>query len=219
MTVALLGKKVGMTQVYDEAGVLHPVTVISVGPCTVLQVRTKERDGYHALQLGFGDKPRRVANKAERGHVAKINAEPKRFIKEVRLEQPAEQEAGATLDVGLFQEIGAVDVIGTMKGRGFTGVMKRYNFHGLGDGHGVQKHHHAPGSIGCRKFPGRVIKGRRMAGQHGAARRTVRNLKVVRVDTENHVLLVEGSVPGPEGGFVVVRQTNKKRKAASSATK
>lgn len=214
MKAALLGRKVGMTQVYDEQGVIHPVTVLSVGPCQVLQVKTPERDGYCALQLGFEDKPRRKATKAERGRVAKIDAEPKRFIREIRLDGPAEHEAGALLTIEMFNEIKAVDVVGEMKGRGTAGVMKRHGFHGLETGHGVQKHHRAPGSIGCRKFPGRVIKGRRMAGRHGG-RRTIRNLKVVRIDHEANVMLVEGGVPGPPGGLVLVRQTNKRAAAAS----
>jgi large subunit ribosomal protein L3 len=210
MTLALLGRKVGMTQVYDDQGVIQPVTVISVGPCQVLQVRTAEKDGYSAIQLGFDDKPRKRANKAERGRAAKVNGEPKRFIREVRLEKPAEQEAGAVLTIELFDEVKAVDVVGTMKGRGYSGVVKRHGFHGLEQGHGVQKHHNAPGSIGCRTFPGRVIKGRRMSGHYGNSRSTVRNLRVVRVDKENNLLLVRGGVPGPDGGYVMVRQTKKR---------
>lgn len=208
---ALLGRKVGMTEVYDEAGVLHPVTVLELGPCAVLQVRTPERDGYHALQLGFGDKSRRRANKPDRGHVAKVGAEPKRFIREVRLDAAPAQEPGAVLTVDAFQDVPLVDVIGTMKGRGFTGVMKRHGFSGLEKTHGVQKHHRAPGSIGCNTSPGRVLKGRRMSGQHGNTRSTVRNLRVVRLDPQSNCLLVQGGVPGPNGGFVVVRSAKKCR--------
>ena len=207
--VGLLGQKVGMTQVYDDAGAIRPVTVLAMGPCRVLQVRTSDRDGYYAVQLGYKEKPRRKATRPERGHVAKVNAEPMRFVREFRLAEPAEQEPGAELTVDLFSDIPAVDVTGTMKGRGFSGTMKRHGFAGLEASHGVQRKHRAPGSIGCSAYPARVIKGRRMNGQYGATRSTVRNLKVVRVDVENHCLLVEGSVPGPNGGYVMVRRTNK----------
>lgn len=209
MSVGLLGRKIGMTQIYDENGVLHPVTVLQLGPCQVLQVRTQEVDGYDAVQVGFEDKPRRKANKAERGHVAKVSAEPKRFIREFRLQGPAEQAAGDTLTLEVFQDVKAVDVTGTMKGRGYSGVMKRHGFSGLETTHGVQRKHRAPGSIGCSAYPSRVIKGRRMNGQYGNTRSTVRNLKVVRVDTQSNCLLVKGGVPGPNGGMVMVRKTNK----------
>ena len=210
MTVALMGRKVGMTQVFDEGGVLHPVTVVEIGPCQVLQVRTPERDGYHALQLGYLDKERRKANKAERGHVAKIDAEPKRYIREVRLAEAPEQEVGAMLTIDLFDEVKAVDVTATMKGRGTSGVMKRHGFHGLETTHGVQRKHRAPGSIGMCQDPGRVLKGRKMNGQYGNSRCTIRNMKVVRIDKENGVMLIRGGVPGKNGGLVMVRQTNKK---------
>lgn len=209
MSVGLLGRKVGMTQVYDENGVLHPVTVLKLGPCQVLQVRTEENDGYNAVQVGFEDKPRRKATKAERGHVAKTGAEPKRFIREFRVDGPAEQQPGDTLTIELFQDVAAVDVTGTMKGRGYSGVMKRHGFAGLETTHGVQRKHRAPGSIGCSAFPSRVIKGRRMNGQYGNTKSTVRNLKVIRVDAESNCLLVKGGVPGPNGGMVMVRKTNK----------
>ena len=209
MAVALLGKKVGMTQVYDENGVLYGVTVLNIGPCQILQVRTQEKDGYDALQIGFEDKERRKANKAERGQVAKINAEPKRFVREVRLEKAAEQAAGDVLTVEAFKDVARVDVIGTMKGRGFAGVMKRHGFSGLETTHGVLRKHRAGGSIGSNTSPGRVRKGQRMPGRHGACKRTVRNLKVVRIDLENNTMLVEGSAPGPAGGLVMVRVTNK----------
>lgn len=210
MTVALLGRKIGMTQVFDDAGNMVPVTVLKVGPCQILQVRSDERDGYVALQLGFEDKPRRLANKAERGHVAAVGAEPKRLVREVRLEAPAEHKPGAILTVELFNDIKAVDVVGTMKGRGTAGVMKRHGFSGLETTHGVQRKHRAAGSIGCNTFPARVIRGKRMAGHYGACRTTVRNLQVVRIDPEANCLLVKGGVPGPNGGYVLVRQTNKK---------
>jgi large subunit ribosomal protein L3 len=209
MKVALLGEKVGMTQVFDEAGTAHGVTVIQLGPCQVLQVRTQEKDGYDALQIGYKDKARKSTNRAERGHAAKAKTEPKRYIREVRQDEPANLEAGAILTVEMFAEIKKVDVIGTMKGRGFGGVMKRHGFSGLEQGHGVQRKHRAAGSIGSNTSPGRVRKGTRMNGQYGNSRKTIRNLSVVRVDVENNLLLVEGGVPGANGSLVMVRQTNK----------
>jgi large subunit ribosomal protein L3 len=235
MALGLLGLKVGMTQVYDEQGKLAPVTVLQVGPCPVLQVREPERDGYHAVQVGFKDKERRKATRAERGHVSgeleskrrrsraaagvtllpKADIEPQRYIREFRLAQPAaDVKVGSVLTVaGVFDKIKAVDVIGTSKGRGTAGVMKRHGFAGLPASHGVKKHHRAPGSVGSHasnRGSGRPKKGKRMAGRHGAERVTVRNLRVVRIDGDNHLLLVEGAVPGPNGGLVMVRPTNKK---------
>jgi large subunit ribosomal protein L3 len=227
MAIGLLGRKVGMTQVFDEAGNVVPVTVIQAGPCHVLQLRTLERDGYEAVQLGFADKPRRLASRSQRGHVAKLDSkrararakagveipakpdcEPKRFIREFRggVEGLA---VGQTLDVNHFADVKYVDVVGTTKGRGTTGVMVRHNFQGQRASHGVKKVHRHPGSIGQSQFPGHVPKGRRMAGQYGNQRSTMRNLKLVRIDAENHLLLVEGAVPGPRGGYVMIKQTNK----------
>jgi large subunit ribosomal protein L3 len=223
-----------MTQVYDESGTIIPVTVIEAGPCTVLQVRTLERDGYEAVQVGFRDKPRRLAIRSERGHVAQLsskrskaaaargvtpatraNCEPQRFIREFRSEEgDAACEVGQTLTVGLFEEVTHVDVVGKNKGRGTAGVMKKYNFGGLPASHGVKRHHRAPGSTGAhstdRGASGRIKKGKKMAGRWGNERVTVRNLKLVRVDAENNLLLVRGAIPGPNGGYVMVRKTNKR---------
>lgn len=235
MSLGLLGRKVGMTQVYDEKGLAVPVTVLEVGPCTVLQVRSKERDGYEAVQLGFADKPRRLATRPERGHVARIdskrnrarqaagvtlepkaNCEPKRFIREFRLASPATQKVGDQLTVSLFENVPAVDVIGTTKGRGTAGVMKRHNFAGLGASHGVKRHHRAPGSQSGhatdRGNSGKKKKGKRMAGVYGGERVTIKNLKVVKIDPENNLMLVKGAVPGFNSNFVMVRPTKKKRK-------
>jgi large subunit ribosomal protein L3 len=227
MVVGLLGRKVGMTQIFDETGQVVPATVIQAGPCHVLQLRTQEKDGYEAVQLGYLDKPRRLASRAARGHVAKLDSkrqkrraaagvealpkadcEPQRFIREFRCSAEGLQ-VGQELKVDIFSEIKAVDVVGTSKGRGTAGVMKRHNFHGQRASHGVKKVHRHPGSIGCNTDPHHVFKGRRMAGHYGSARCTARNLKVVRVDVENNLLLVNGAVPGPNGGYVVIRQTNK----------
>ncbi|NLY01052.1 MAG: 50S ribosomal protein L3 [Rhodopirellula sp.] len=227
MAFGILGRKVGMTQIYDSAGAVIPVTVIQAGPCPVLQVRTIERDGYEAVQLGFLDKPRRLARRSERGHVAsldskrqrsrnsagiapvgKADCEPQRLIREFRA--PVEGvEVGQEIGVGVFEGILSVDVVGTSKGRGTAGAMKRHNYSGQRATHGVKKVHRHVGSIGCSAYPSRVPKGRRMAGHYGAARCTARNLKVVRIDAENNLLLVHGAIPGPNGGYVMVRPTNK----------
>jgi large subunit ribosomal protein L3 len=212
MNVGLLGRKVGMTQIYIEGGKVVPVTVLECGPCTVLQVRTPERDGYHAVQLGFLDKRRKSASQAERGHAKKAGAEiePKRFIREIRQKAAADGvAAGQTLTVEVFNAIKQVDVIGTSKGRGFTGVVKRHGFKGLRATHGVKRMHRHPGSSGPSADPARTQKGIRKPGQFGNARVTVRNLEVVRVDPQNNLLLVKGAVPGHNDAFVVIRQTNK----------
>jgi large subunit ribosomal protein L3 len=212
MRVGLLGRKVGMTQIFEANGTAVPVTVLECGPCTVLQVRTEERDGYAALQLGFSDKRRKVATQAERGHARKVDAEPKRYVREIRQESGeaiTSVTAGQTLTVEVFNEIKHVDVIGTSKGRGFSGVLKRHGFKGLRATHGVKRMHRHPGSSGPSADPAHTRKGIRKPGQYGNARITVRNLHVVRVDLANNLLLVRGAVPGPNGGFLTVRQTNK----------
>ncbi len=209
MQVGLLGRKVGMTQIYQDDGTVVPVTVLECGPCTVLQVRTAERDGYHALQLGFDDKKRKSANQAERGHSKKVDAEPKRYVREIRQEAAVEVAEGATLTVGVFSAIKNVDVIGTSKGRGFSGVLKRHGFKGLRASHGVKRMHRHPGSSGPSADPAHTRKGIRKPGQFGNTRITVKNLKVVRVDEANNLLLIKGAVPGPNGGYLTIRQTNK----------
>ena len=227
MVVGLLGRKVGMTQIFDPTGQVIPVTVIEAGPCHVLQLRTQQKDGYEAVQLGYLDKPRRLASRAARGHVAKLDSkrqkrrtaagiealpkadcEPQRLARELRGSTDGLQ-VGQELKVDVFSQIAAVDIVGTTKGRGTAGVMKRHNFHGQRASHGVKKVHRHCGSIGCNTDPHHVIKGRRMAGHYGSDRRTARNLKVVQVDVENNLLLVRGAVPGPNGGFLLIRQTNK----------
>jgi large subunit ribosomal protein L3 len=209
MRVGLLGRKVGMTQIYEPDGTAIPITVLECGPCTVLQVRTEERDGYHAVQLGFDDKKRKSATQAERGHAKKVEAEPKRYVREIRQEGPTEVAEGQTLTVEVFNEIGRVDVIGTSKGRGFSGVLKRHGFKGLRATHGVKRMHRHPGSSGPSADPAHTRKGIKKPGQHGNSRITVRNLKVVRVDPTNNLLLIRGAVPGPNGGYLTIRQTNK----------
>lgn len=216
-----------MTQIYDETGQVIPVTVIQAGPCNILQLKSQERDGYEAIQLGYLDKPRRLASRSRRGHVAKLDSkrqrrraaagvepvvkpdcEPKRFIRELRGSTDG-HEVGQELNVEVFSEIKAVDVIGTSKGRGTAGVMKRHNFAGQRASHGVKKCHRHGGGTGCSASPSRLFKGRRMAGHYGNARCTARNLKVVRIDTDNNLLIIRGAVPGPNGGYVIIRETNK----------
>ncbi len=208
MRVGLLGRKVGMTQIYEADGTAIPITVLECGPCTVLQVRTADRDGYHAVQLGFDDKKRKSANQAERGHAKKVSAEPKRYVREIRQDGPTEVAEGQTLTVELFNEIKHVDVIGTSKGRGFSGVVKRHGFKGLRASHGVKRMHRHPGSSGPSADPAHTRKGIRKPGQFGNARVTVRNLSVVRIDPTNNLLLIKGAVPGPNGGYLTIRQTN-----------
>jgi large subunit ribosomal protein L3 len=198
-----------MTQIYQDDGTVVPITVLECGPCTVLQVRTSDRDGYDALQLGFADKTRKNATQPERGHARKVNAEPKRYVREVRQPGPTEIAEGATLTVDLFSGIGYVDVTGVSKGRGFAGVIKRHGFRGLRATHGVKRMHRHPGSSGPSADPSRTQKGIRKPGQFGNARATVRNLQVVKVDLSNNLLLLKGAVPGPNGGFLTIQQTNK----------
>lgn len=226
MGKGILGRKVGTTQIFQEDGTVVPVTVLEVGPCHVLQVKTVERDGYEAVQLGYLDKPRRLAGRSERGHVAAIaskrakklaaggveavakpSCEPKRFVREFR--GPSDVGVGSEVTAAALDGIEAVDITGTSKGRGFAGVMKRHNFSGQRATHGVKKCHRHAGGTSMATYPGRTFRGQKMAGRYGGKQSTVRNLKVAKVDAENNLLLVRGAVPGPNGGYVVVRETNK----------
>jgi large subunit ribosomal protein L3 len=233
MPLGLIGTKIGMTQVYEASGAAAPVTVLQLGPCPVLQVRTQDRDGYDAIQLGFKDKPRNKATRAERGHVSnsmeskrrkaragvdvpkKADVEPQRVIREFRLDTAASVAVGDKLTVAeIFKDIKAVDVIGTTKGRGTAGVIKRHGFGGMPGAHGAKKVHREPGStssLASNRGSGRPKKGKRLAGRYGAERVTIRNLRVVRVDVENNLLLVHGAVPGFNGAVVMVRPTNMKK--------
>ncbi|MCP4709049.1 MAG: 50S ribosomal protein L3 [Planctomycetes bacterium] len=212
MARALLGKKVGMTRMYDETGVVVPVTVIRTGPCTVMQVKTEQSDGYSALQLGFDDVKRSRRKKPQIGHAKKADATVKSFVREVRLAAESEQAIGDELRVDIFQDIKYVDVVGTSKGKGFTGVVKRYGFKGQPASHGVERKHRSPGSISVVSGnTGRSIKkGKRMAGHAGHVRCTSKNHKIVAIDQENNLLMVKGSVAGPSNGFVVVSQAKTK---------
>ena len=205
MISALLGKKLGMTQLCDEKGILVPVTVIEAGPCHIMQIKVKERDGYNAVQLGFDERRRKNATKPESGHARAAKVEPKKFIREVRTDEVEALAPGQAVKVDIFEDVASVDVIGTTKGRGFQGTMKRHNFHGHPASHGASKVHRAPGSIGQASDPSRVFKGTKMPGHMGNVRRTARNLKVFGVQSEKNLLLLQGSVPGANGVYLIVR--------------
>jgi 50S ribosomal protein L3, bacterial len=213
MTKGILGRKIGMTQVFDEDGHAIPVTVVEAGPCRVAQVKTPEKDGYTAVQLSFGA-PKRVT-KPLAGHFAKANIDPARYVVELRLDDLGEYTLGGEILADVFETGEVVDVVGVTKGKGFAGGMKRHNFSGLGAGHGVQKKHRSPGSIGACATPARVFKGTRMAGHMGHRRVTTLNLKVIAADPERNLLLLRGAVPGPKGGLVMVRSAVRKRQQGS----
>ncbi|MBA3373864.1 MAG: 50S ribosomal protein L3 [Actinomycetota bacterium] len=204
----ILGTKLGMTQVFDEEARVIPVTVVRAGPCPVTQVRTVERDGYAAVQLGFGEVRVKRVNKPLAGHFAKAGVEPTRHL--VEFEMAGEYNPGDVVTAEQFRIGEYVDVTGTSKGKGFAGVMKRHGFSGLGAGHGVHKVHRAPGSIGACATPSRVFRGTRMAGRMGAERVTVQSLELVGVDPERRLLLIKGAVPGPNGSLVIVRDAVKR---------
>ncbi len=209
---AILGQKVGMTQVFDDQARAIPVTVIKAGPCHVVQIKTVERDGYDAVQIAYGElKPGR-ANKPEAGHFAKAGVAPARHLAEVRVDDPASYKLGQEIKIAdVLQPGSKADVAGISKGKGFAGVMERHNFSGQGAGHGTHKKHRAPGSIGACATPARVFKGMRMAGRLGGERVTTFNLEVVGVDVERDLLLLGGAVPGPKGSLVLVREAVKAR--------
>ena len=211
----ILGRKLGMTQIWDEQNRIVPVTVIEAGPCRVVQLKTPERDGYAAVQLAFGaTKPQRLS-KPELGHLKKADAPPSRHLAELRVDDLSGFEVGQVLGADLFESGERVDVTGISKGKGFTGAMQRHNFKGQGASHGNHKKHRSPGSIGACATPARVFKGMKMAGQHGNTRITTLNLEVVEGDAERGLLLVKGAVPGPNGGLVFVRNAVKARARAS----
>ena len=205
----LLGEKLGMTQVWDADNRVVPVTVVKAGPCVVTQVRSIEKDGYAAVQIAFGDIDPRKVNKPEKGHFEKAGTTPRRHLVELRTSDAAEYAAGQEITAEVFESGQKIDVMGTSKGKGFAGVMKRHNFKGLGAGHGVQRKHRSPGSIGACATPGRVFKGVRMAGRMGHERVTVQNLTVHAIDAEKGLLLIKGAVPGPNGGLVLVKTAAK----------
>jgi large subunit ribosomal protein L3 len=203
--IALLAKKVGMTQVYDESGRVIPVTVLAAGPCPVVQVKTADRDGYTALQIGFGKRREKLIPKALQGHHKKHNVSGVRMLREIRLDDPSPYQVGQELTVSLFEVGAKVDVVGTSKGRGFAGVVRRHHFTAGRATHGCTTHKQ-PGSIGASAYPSRVIKGKRLPGRMGGARVTVRNLDVIGVDADQHLIWIRGSVPGHPNATVLIRK-------------
>ncbi|MEE9294829.1 MAG: 50S ribosomal protein L3 [Phycisphaerae bacterium] len=212
MIPALIGTKIGMTRLRDDKGMVTPVTVVQAGPCTVLQIRTQERDGYHAVQMGFMDAKPHRSSRPLIGHAANAGTGPKRYAREIRLADVPDVGLGDVLTVSMFEEakVAYVDVVGTSKGRGFSGVMRRHGFGGLEASHGVERKHRSGGSIGGHANIGLgrgVKKGKKMPGQWGNKRITQRNMKLKGIDRDHNLLLIEGSIPGPAGGVVCVRKS------------
>lgn len=211
MPKGILGKKLGMTQVFDADGRVTPVTVIEAGPCFVVQRKTTENDGYEAIQLGFGEKRENLFNKPLKGHFKRANVKPTRYLRELRVEPGSEYEVGQKITVDIFSAGDVVDVTGTSKGKGFAGVVKRYGFNRGPMSHGSM-YHRRVGSLGPTD-PQRVFPGRRMPGRLGGDRVTIQGLEVVKVDADRNLLLVKGSVPGPRGSLVIIKESVKQRKA------
>ncbi|HOJ81136.1 MAG TPA: 50S ribosomal protein L3 [Clostridiales bacterium] len=209
MSKFILGKKIGMTQVFDENGIVIPVTVIHAGPCAVVQKKTVENDGYTAIKLGFEDVPEKKLNKPEKGLFSKINVTPKKYLREFRTEDIDKFEVGQQINVAdMFSSGDRIDVSGISKGKGFQGVMKRFGSSRGPETHG-SKYHRRVGTMGAGTSPGRVFKGKKLPGHMGLEKVTVQNLDVVKVDSERNLMLVKGAVPGPKGGLVIVRDTVK----------
>lgn len=209
MVSGIIGRKVGMTQVFEDTGKAIPVTVIEAGPCPIVQVKTQERDGYQAVQLGFGKRKESKFNSPERGHFAKADVPPTQVLREFRVDSLDDVSVGDTVDASLFSEGEFVDVTGTSKGRGFTGVVKRWGFKGGRKSHGGEQDLRRPGSIGASATPSRVFKGKKMPGRYGAKRHTVQNLQVIQADAERNLLVVKGAIPGPPNGFLLIRKAVK----------
>ncbi|WP_279064986.1 50S ribosomal protein L3 [Dermabacter hominis] len=205
----VLGTKLGMTQVWDEDGNIVPVTVVQAGPCVVTQVRSQDVDGYDAVQIAYGAIDPRKVTKPLKGHFEKAGVTPRRHLVELRTNDAAEYELGQEIDASIFEAGQKVDVVGTTKGKGNAGVMKRHGFAGVGASHGQHRNHRKPGSIGGASTPARVFKGMRMAGRMGGNRNSVQNLTVQAVDAEKNLVLIKGAVPGPKGGIVLVRSAVK----------
>ncbi len=209
MQKAIIGKKIGMTQLFDEKGNVVPVTVVEAGPCVVSQKKTVETDGYEAVQIGFGDLQPRKVNKPMKGHFAKGDVAPKKYLREFRLADISALNVGNIIKADTFAEGDKVDVVGTSKGKGTAGVIKRWNFGRLKESHGTGPVHRHAGSLGACSSPSRVFKGKKLAGHLGAERVTVQNLAVVKVDAENNIIAVKGAIPGPKGGIVTIADSVK----------
>ncbi|EHM09739.1 50S ribosomal protein L3, bacterial [Thermanaerovibrio velox DSM 12556] len=208
MSMGILGRKVGMTQVFDAEGKAVPVTVVEAGPCQVVEVRTMEKNGYSAVQLGFGEANPRKLSKPMKGYFAKNGVEPKRWLREFRVDEGHGYEKGQEVRADLFSEGEVVDVIGVSKGKGYAGVMKRFNFGGGPASHGSSKFHRQPGSSGANSYPGHIFKGKTMPGRMGGERVTVKNLRVFAVDVENNLILLRGAIPGAKDGLVLIRKAS-----------
>lgn len=204
MKKGLIGKKIGMTQIFDEAGKVIPVTVVEAGPCAVTQIKTMENDGYEAIQVGFGDMKVSRVNKPMKGHFDKADVAPKKTLKEFRLDSIEGIEVGSIIKADIFEVGEVVDVKGTSKGHGTAGAIKRWNFSRLRMTHGTGPNHRHAGSLGACSSPSRVFKGKKMAGHYGHETVTVQNLKVAKVDAENNLIAIKGAIPGPKGGIVVI---------------
>jgi large subunit ribosomal protein L3 len=210
MMKAILGQKLGMTQIFDDEARAIPVTVVKAGPVHVVQIKTMENDGYNAIQISYGEMKQSQANKPISGHYAKAGVAPSRHLVEVKVDDPSDYEVGQEIKVEELFEVGTkADVAGVSKGKGFAGVMKRHNFKGQSASHGVHKTHRAPGAIGACATPARVFKGMKMAGRMGGEKVTTLNLEVAAVDVERGLLLLNGAVPGPKGSVVLVREAVK----------
>ena len=209
MKKAIIGKKVGMTQIFDENGKVIPVTVVEAGPCVVSQKKTVETDGYNAVQIGYGDVRPKLVNKPMKGHFDKSDVAPKKVLKECRFDDISSYNIGDIIKVDIFENGEKVDVIGTSKGKGYAGVIKRWNFRRLKETHGTGPTVRKGGSIGACSDPSRVFKGTKMAGHLGAERVTVQNLKIAKIDSENNLIAIKGAVPGPNGGIVLIRDSVK----------
>ena len=205
----IIGRKLGMTQIFEESGKVVPVSVIEAGPCPIVQVKTKDKEGYTAIQIGFDETRESRMTKAEFGHLKKSNVGPRRVLREVRVDDPAAFKVGDAIDVKAFEGTKIVHVTGTSKGRGFAGTIKRHNFNAQDATHGNSVSHRAPGSIGQRQTPGRVFPGKKMSGHMGDEQQTTQGLEVVKVDAERGLIAIKGAVPGAPGGDVIVRPTTK----------
>ena len=207
----IIGRKIAMTQIFTEEGKIIPVTVIEAGPCTITQIKSVEKEGYNALQLGFGEVREKKLNMPQRGHFESKELEPRRHLAEIRVDETSEYQLGQEISVDIFSKGDRVDITGRSRGKGFAGVIKRHNFAGGPASHGAH-FHRAPGAIGACATPSRVFKGTRMPGRMGAEKVTVQNLEVVDIKPERNLLLLRGSVPGPDGGVLVIKESVKARK-------
>ena len=208
MKKGILGKKIGMTQIFAEDGTLVPVTVVEAGPCSVVQKKTVETDGYSAVQVGFGEKKEKNVNKPMKGHFAKAGVAPKRYLKEFKLDGAADMNVGDEIKVDIFEAGEVLDVTGTSKGHGYAGTVKRWGSHRGPMSHGSH-YHRGPGSLGACSSPSRVYKGKKLPGHFGVEKVTIQNLDLVKVDVERNLLLIKGSVPGPKGGLLVIKNAVK----------